>query len=62
MWPGNPATRAYRSARADGTVDWVSGAFFLVRRDVFEAVGGFDERYFMFAEDMALCWQVREHG
>ena len=32
------------------------------RRDVFEEVGGFDERYFMFAEDMALCWQMREHG
>ena len=29
----------------------------MVRRDVFEAVGGFDERYFMFAEDMALCWR-----
>ena len=28
----------------------------------FEEVGGFDERYFMFAEDMALCWQLREHG
>jgi N-acetylglucosaminyl-diphospho-decaprenol L-rhamnosyltransferase len=34
----------------------------MIRRDVFEAVGGFDERYFMFAEDMALCWSVREHG
>ena len=62
VWPANPATRVYRSARADGSVDWVSGAFMLLRRDVFEAVGGFDERYFMFAEDMALCWQVREHG
>ena len=62
LWPNNPATRRYRSPRGDGTVDWVSGAFFLVRRDVFEAVGGFDERYFMFAEDMALCWQIREHG
>jgi len=62
IWPGNPATRKYRSPRADGTVDWVSGAFFLTRREVFEAVGGFDERYFMFAEDMALCWQIREHG
>jgi N-acetylglucosaminyl-diphospho-decaprenol L-rhamnosyltransferase len=62
VWPGNPATRAYRSPRVDGTVDWVSGAFFMIRRDVFEAVGGFDERYFMFAEDMALCWAVREHG
>ena len=62
LWPGNPATRRYRSPRGDGSVDWVSGAFFLIRRDVFEAVGGFDERYFMFAEDMALCWKVREHG
>jgi N-acetylglucosaminyl-diphospho-decaprenol L-rhamnosyltransferase len=25
-------------------------------------VGGFDERYFMFAEDMALCWQIRKAG
>jgi N-acetylglucosaminyl-diphospho-decaprenol L-rhamnosyltransferase len=62
LWPGNPATRKYRSPRPDGTVDWVSGAFFLVRREAFESVGGFDERYFMFAEDMALCWQMREHG
>lgn len=62
LWPGNPATKKYRSPRADGSVDWVSGAFFLARREVFEAVGGFDERYFMFAEDMALCWQIREHG
>ena len=62
LWANNPASRRYRSPRADGGVDWVSGAFFLVRRESFEAVGGFDERYFMFAEDMALCWQLREHG
>jgi N-acetylglucosaminyl-diphospho-decaprenol L-rhamnosyltransferase len=62
LWANNPASRRYRSPRADGSVDWVSGAFFLVRRESFEAVGGFDERYFMFAEDMALCWQLREHG
>ncbi len=62
LWPENPATKRYRSARSDGTVDWVSGAFFLVRRSSFEEVGGFDERYFMFAEEMALCWQLREHG
>jgi N-acetylglucosaminyl-diphospho-decaprenol L-rhamnosyltransferase len=62
VWPGNPFTRRYRSPRTDGSVDWVSGAFFLARRDRFEEVGGFDERYFMFAEDMALCWQMRAHG
>ncbi|OYV23798.1 MAG: hypothetical protein B7W95_00860 [Acidimicrobiales bacterium 20-64-4] len=62
VWPTNPATRRYRSPRPDGTVDWVSGAFFIVRREAFEQVGGFDERYFMFAEDMALCWSLREAG
>ncbi|MGP8009608.1 MAG: glycosyltransferase, partial [Acidimicrobiales bacterium] len=31
LWPGNPATKRYRSTRSDGTVDWVSGACFLVR-------------------------------
>lgn len=62
VWRANPATRRYRSPRADGSVDWVSGACFLVRRSMFEEVGGFDERYFMFAEDMALCWRLREAG
>ncbi len=57
-WPENPWTRRYRSPGPDGHVDWVSGAFFLVRRSLFERVGGFDERYFMFAEDMELCWRV----
>ena len=62
VWPENPATTRYRSRHDDGTVDWVSGACFLVRRRAFEDVGGFDERYFMFAEDMTLCWDLREKG
>lgn len=61
-WPGNPFTRRYRQPRRDGQIDWVSGAFFMVRRDAFQAVGGFDERYFMFAEDMDLCWRLHAAG
>ncbi len=62
LWANNPATRRYRSRHDDGSVDWVSGACFVIRRSAFEEVGGFDERYFMFAEDMTLCWDLRQRG
>jgi len=64
LWPKNPFTARYREAgaRADGGADWVSGSCFVIRRSTFEALGGFDERYFMFAEDMDLCWRAHRAG
>jgi N-acetylglucosaminyl-diphospho-decaprenol L-rhamnosyltransferase len=42
--------------------DWVSGAAMLVRKSAFDAVGGFDERIFMYMEDVDLCRRLREKG
>ena len=65
VWPGNPWTKAYRgdyessSTRETG---WLSGSFLLLRREAWEAVSGFDEKYFMFFEDVDLGWRLQQHG
>ncbi|HEV2532792.1 glycosyltransferase family 2 protein [Phenylobacterium sp.] len=40
----------------------ISGACFCMRREDFEAVGGFDEGYFLHVEDVDICWRVRRQG
>jgi GT2 family glycosyltransferase len=47
---------------APAEVDWLSGAVFCVRRSAFEAVGGFDEGFFMYSEDTDLCARLRAAG
>ncbi|HWF56310.1 MAG TPA: glycosyltransferase family 2 protein [Solirubrobacteraceae bacterium] len=44
------------------TVDWALGAFLLVRRDAFQQIGGFDERQWMYAEDLDLGWRATRAG
>jgi N-acetylglucosaminyl-diphospho-decaprenol L-rhamnosyltransferase len=65
-WPRNPFTRRYRHLDADWTrrrdVDWVSGAALFLRRAAVDSVGGWDERYFMYMEDVDLCWRLRRLG
>ena len=41
---------------------WVTGACMLTRRDALEAVGYFDQNFFMFLEDVDLCHRVRKRG
>jgi GT2 family glycosyltransferase len=43
-------------------VDWVFGSFMLMRREIYEAFGGFDETYFMYYEDVDLCLRLRRKG
>jgi N-acetylglucosaminyl-diphospho-decaprenol L-rhamnosyltransferase len=66
LLPDNRFTRRYRLGYLDAEtvtdVDWVSGACFLARRRALQELKGFDESYFMYAEDTDLCWRARRAG
>lgn len=54
--------RSWSDPDQSATVDWVPGAFALIRRSLFDALGGFDERYFLYYEEVDLCRRVQQAG
>lgn len=66
IWPSNPWTKKYHSpAYLRSTtqhVGWVSGSCFIIRKDLFTEVGGFDESYLMYMEDVDLAYRLGKAG
>ncbi len=66
LFPRSPVFAAYYAGSPDvdqvREIDILSGACMIVRRSVLEKTGGFDERFFMYAEDIDLSWRIRLAG
>ncbi len=58
----NPEAYGGWDRDSERTVDIVSGCFFLIRRELWETLGGFDLTYFMYGEEADLCLRARKHG
>lgn len=43
-------------------VDAISGSFMMMNREAYEKVGGFDEQFFMYGEDLDLCYRIQKNG
>lgn len=65
VWKSNPWTAAYRQERTDPSeraVGWLSGSCLLLRGSAYSAITGFDERYFMYMEDVDLGDRLSRAG
>jgi len=65
FWKSNPWTAEYRQERTEPSerpVGWLSGSCLLLRRSAFDEVSGFDERYFMYMEDVDLGDRLGKAG
>jgi hypothetical protein len=66
-WSARPASLGERELRLERYAsefegDWTIGSFMLAPRDVLEAVGGFDDSFFLYSEEVDLCLRIRETG
>src|SRR5260370_2797 len=52
----------YKDMSKPHEVDAITGAFFLTKKSVLDKVGLFDEDYFMYAEDIDLCYRIKQAG
>jgi N-acetylglucosaminyl-diphospho-decaprenol L-rhamnosyltransferase len=67
LWPGNPVNRNYRGLGLNysvrQTVEQPAGAFLLIRRSVWEELGGFNEQFWpLWFEDVDFCRRALDHG
>ncbi|MFU0831506.1 MAG: dTDP-Rha:alpha-D-GlcNAc-pyrophosphate polyprenol, alpha-3-L-rhamnosyltransferase [Oscillospiraceae bacterium] len=65
-FPHSRKIGAYRQTfldeRSVGEVDSVAGSFLMMPAKLFKEIGGFDESFFMYGEDLDLCYRVKEKG
>lgn len=54
--------RRWADAEQDALVDWIPGAFVFIPARVFASLGGFDERFFMYYEEVDLCQRIQQAG
>lgn len=66
MFPNSKRFGAYQQTfveeKAVVEVDCISGAFMLIKKQVFSLVGGFDQDYFLYGEDVDLCYRLKQNG
>jgi GT2 family glycosyltransferase len=67
VWPRNPVNWHYRCLGFDfstpGDVEQPAGAFLMIRRDVWQELNGFDERFYpLWFEDVDFCFRARQRG
>lgn len=58
----NPEDPSWNRENTARDVDWIGGAFMLLRRDVLERLGGLDESFFFYGEDAEFCHRLWRHG